>query len=133
MPIHVNVNLYGSLSRLGNAKHVAQMCVELEEGASKDDLLARLGVSPEERGYVFINALLCDVPGLNTPYENPLQDGDHVGIFSVDRVWPYQYRDGVRMSAGLTAALEERGAMHHSYQDHAESSNPVVNQEKKNG
>ena len=132
MPINVNVNLYGSLARLGGGKHVAQMCVALPEGASKDDLLAKLGIKAQERGYVFINALLCDVPGLDTPYENPLQADDHIGVFSIDRVWPYQYRDGVRTSATLTAALEARGAMHHSYQDD-ESSNSTVIQEKQDG
>lgn len=44
-----------------------------------------------------------------------LNEGDHVGIFAVDRLWPYQYRDGVRMSEGLKSALQDHGAMHHSY------------------
>jgi hypothetical protein len=91
------------------------MEVELEAQACKSDLLAKLEIPEAERGYLFINAVLCDVPGLTTRDEGPLQDGDHIGIFSVDRIWPYQYRDGVRMSAGLTEALQERGAMHHSY------------------
>ena len=89
--------------------------VELPDGACKTDLLAQLGIQNEERGYFFINAVLCDVPGLITGEGQVLNDGDHVGIFSIDRIWPYQYRDGVRMSAELTEALKIHGAMHHSY------------------
>jgi hypothetical protein len=79
--------------------------------------LNHLGIPEEERGYLFINAVLCDVPGLVTSSTESLHDGDHVGIFSVDRIWPYQYRDGIRMSQSLREALRERGAMHHSYKD----------------
>lgn len=117
MSIQVNVSLYGSISRYAGGRHVAQVNIELPEGATKADLLAHLGVSQAERGYLFINAVLCDVPGLDTGSAEPLEDGDHVGIFSVDRIWPYQYRDGVVMSPGLKKALEKHGAMHHSYGD----------------
>lgn len=89
--------------------------VELPEGACKADLLAQLKIPSQERGYLFINAVLCDVPGLSTGDGQILKDGDHMGIFSVDRIWPYQYRDGVRMSDDLTQALKIHGAMHHSY------------------
>lgn len=114
--IKVNVSLYGSLARFGGGHYVAQVTVELEPGAKKSDLLACLEIPERERGYLFINGVLCDVPGLaTTSTQKPLQDGDHVGIFSIDRLWPYQYRDGVRMSEELTTLLKERGAMHHSY------------------
>ena len=114
--IKVNVSLYGSLARFGGGHYVAQVDIELAPGAKKSDLLACLEIPESERGYLFINAVLCDVPGLaTTPTQEPLQDGDHVGIFSIDRLWPYQYRDGVRMSEELTTLLKERGAMHHSY------------------
>lgn len=117
MSIHVNVSLYGSLSRLVGGRHVAQLDVELENDARVQDLLAQLAVPDQERGYLFINAVLCGVPGLPVGGEQRLNDGDHIGIFSVDRVWPYQYRDGVRMSESLKEALGERGAMHHTYRD----------------
>jgi len=87
----------------------------MEPGACKADLLAQLGVPAEERGYLFINAVLCDVPGLTTDGLDPLQDGDHVGIFSVNYMWPYQYRDGVKMSEELRKALQKHGAMHNIY------------------
>ena len=113
--ITVNVNLYGSLARFAGGKYVAQVSVELPAGAGKAELVARLAIPEDERGYLFINALLCDVPGLVTGADETLQDGDHVGIFSVDRLWPYQYRDGIRMSEGLKKAMQEHGSMHHSY------------------
>lgn len=74
---------------------------------------AKLGIPLEERGYLFINAVLCEVPGVNTNANEPLNEGDHVGIFSVDRLYPYQYRDGLPMSDGLKETLKEHGAMHH--------------------
>ena len=123
MSINVNVSLYGSLSRLGGGRHVAQMDVELENGASVHDLLAQLAVPEQERGYLFINAVLCGVPGLPVGGEQRLHDGDHIGIFSVDRVWPYQYRDGVRMSESLKEALGEHGAMHHTYRNAEDQDN----------
>jgi len=113
--IKVNVFLYGSLARFGSGRYVAQISVELEPNAGKAELLNLLGIPKEERGYLFINAVLCEVPGMETGANELLNDGDHVGIFSIDRLWPYQYRDGVKMSEGLKMALKEHGAMHHSY------------------
>jgi hypothetical protein len=111
----VNVFLYGSLARFGGGRYVAQMNVELGQNSGKAELLNHLGIPKDERGYLFINAVLCEVPGMETGSNEPLSEGDHVGIFSIDRLWPYQYRDGVRMSEGLQMALKEHGAMHHSY------------------
>jgi len=113
--ITINVSLYGTVARFGNGVHVAQINVEIEPGTYLSGLLAKLGISEQERGYVFINSVLCNVPGLTTESDGPFKDGDHVGIFSVDRLWPYQYRDGVRMSEELKKALAQHGAMHHSY------------------
>jgi hypothetical protein len=113
--IKVNVSLYGSLARFGGGRYVGQMNVELKPDSGKAELLSHLEIPREERGYLFINAVLCEVPGMETGWNEPLNDGDHIGIFSVDRLWPYQYRDGVRMSQGLQMALKEHGAMHHSY------------------
>jgi hypothetical protein len=64
---------------------------------------------------VFINSVLSDVPGLNAAALQVLKPGDHVGIFSLESMWPYQYRDGVPMSEALKAAMEKFGAMHHTY------------------
>ena len=111
----VNVSLYGSLARYHGGRHVAVLEVELPAGACKADLVAALQIPEEERGYLFINAVLCDVPGITSGNGQILQENDHVGIFSVDRIWPYQYRDGVVMSEELKKVLEIRGPMHHSY------------------
>lgn len=113
--INVHVSLYGSLARFGGGRHVSQITVELEPGSGKTDLLKSLGIPEDERGYLFINAVLCEVPGISTGANEPLKNGDHIGIFSVDRLYPYQYRDGLPMSEGLRRTLQEHGAMHHSY------------------
>lgn len=113
--INIHVSLYGSLARLGGGHHIAERVVELPYGACKADLLTELGVPPEERGYLFINAVLSDLPGLETDGLDPLSDGDHVGIFSITYMWPYQYRDGVRMSESLKRALKEGSVMHNVY------------------
>lgn len=113
--ITVDVALYGPLARHLGGRHVAQRDVQLEPGARVGDLLEYLGIAAEEKGFVFLNAVLCDVPGLDVSRGEPLHDGDHIGIFSKRHMWPYQYRDGVKMSAALTEAMREHGAMHHSY------------------
>ena len=113
--IHVTVSLYGSLARFGGGHYVAQLNVELEPNSGKAELLGRLCIPEIERGYLFINAVLCEVPGISTGANELLNDGDHIGIFSVDRLYPYQYRDGLPMSDGLKKTLQKHGAMHHSY------------------
>ena len=113
--INVHVSLYGSLARFGGGRYISQVSVELGSNSGKMDLLKALGIPENERGYLFINAVLCEVPGINTGANEPLNDGDHVGIFSVDRLYPYQYRDGLPISDGLRKTLQEHGAMHHSY------------------
>ncbi len=113
--IKVNVSLYGSLARFAGGRHVAQIDVELEPGSGKAELLKQLSIPDDERGYLFINAVLCEVPGINTGANELFKDGDHIGIFSLDRLYPYQYRDGLPMSDGLKKTLQEHGAMHHSY------------------
>jgi hypothetical protein len=113
--INVNVTLYGPLARIKGKRHVVNFDIELEPGTHKGDLLALLGISLEERSYLFINSVLCDVPGLDSGCGEVLQDGDHIGIFSINHMWPYQYRDGIPMSENLKKALQNRGVMHHSY------------------
>ena len=113
--IKVNTCMYGSLARFGGGKHVAMVDVELESGAGKFELLEHFGIPENERGYLFINAVLCEVPGISTGSNEILQDGDHVGIFSVDRLIPFQYRDGLPISEGLRSTLQKHGAMHHTY------------------
>jgi hypothetical protein len=120
MSFNIHVSLYGAIARFGGGRFVAQVTVELEPGARVSDLVERLGIPTDERGYVFVNAVLCEVPGLSTGAGALLQAGDHVGIFAADRLWPYQYRDGVVMSPSLKALLATQGAMHHGYRGHGQ-------------
>lgn len=114
--IQVNVALYGPMAAYWGKRYIAFGDIELPEGATKGDLLRHLGIPDQERGYLFINAVLCDVPGLSTGNGQVLHRGDHIGVFSKDHMWPYQYRDGIIMSADLKAAMAIYGAMHHSYE-----------------
>ncbi len=109
----IDVAIYGKLSRLLGGKFVATEKITLPASARVKDLYALIGIEPEETTYVFINAVLSDMPGLNVALEDDLHDGDHIGIFSQGYVWPYQYRDGSVYSERLQAALAERDALHH--------------------
>ena len=115
MSINIDVAIYGSLAKYVGGKHIAQVDVQLEDNALVKDLLEHLKIPPEDKSYVFINAVLCDVPGLNASADEQLKDGDHVGIFSLGYMWPYQYRDGMPMSESLKQAMSDYGAMHHTY------------------
>jgi hypothetical protein len=115
VPLCIDVALYGHVAKYGGGTHVAQLKVELPPEATVGDLLDKLGVAAAEKGYLFISAVLADMPGLNASREEELHDGDHVGVFSVTHMWPYQYRDGVRMTARLMAEMDERGGMHNTY------------------
>jgi hypothetical protein len=111
----VDVALYGSLAKYGGGRHVAQIKVDLDPSAQMADLLEYLKIPPDERGFTFINAVLCAMPGLQPDLDLPLHSGDHIGFFSTTHMWPYQYRDGIHMTKALTEALREQGPMHHSY------------------
>jgi len=113
--ITVNVSLYGAIAKYAGGHHVAQAEIVLDGNSNIGDLLDKLTISAEEKGYIFKNAVLCDVPGFDAARDELLCEGDHVGIFSIQHMWPYQYRDGVRMSEALTRALNEKGAMHNTY------------------
>jgi hypothetical protein len=107
--------IYGPIARYVGGRHISRLDLDLEPGSTLGDVYDHLGIPAEERGYIFLNSVLADVPGLSVSRNEPLQNGDHVGIFSTTHMWPYQYRDGFPMTDSLTAALAERGSMHHSY------------------
>ena len=116
----IDVSVYGSLARSLGGKYVARVQPELNSGAKIKDLFRSLDIPLSEKSYLFINAVLCDMPGLNASIEETLHDGDHVGIFSTGYMWPYQYRDGIRMSNSLKATLQKTGALHHTYVEQPE-------------
>src|SRR5512136_965761 len=101
--------LYGPLAARAGGTHVAVREVRLKAGATVGDLARQFGIRPEEKGYVFVNAILCDVPGLNASWGYALSESDHVGIFSLGYMWPYQYRDGAHMSEALKEGLRGQG------------------------
>ena len=111
----INVTLYGDIALYGSGKHIATMDLDLPDGAVIDTLLQEISLPSTERGYLFVNAVLHDAPGLYASRDEVLQNGDHVGIFSIRHMWPYQYRDGIRMSDSLKAAMEESGPMRNTY------------------
>lgn len=113
--MQIHTSLYGSIARYANGRFVAQCHVQMDPGSHVSDLLKALGVPEAERGYLFVNAVLCELPGLSTGAGEVLHDNDHVGIFSIDYMWPYQYRDGVVMSESLKQTLQGRDPMHHTY------------------
>ena len=113
----INITLYGDIAAQGGGKYIASLDLELPEGARMQDLFQTIGLAPEDRGYLFINAILHDMPGLYASKEVPLKEGDHVGIFSIRHMWPYQYRDGIRLSDDLKKAMKEHGEMRNTYRE----------------
>jgi hypothetical protein len=113
--IQVNLSLYGPLATFAGGKYIAQEKVTLQTGATVRDLMDHFGIPYEQKSYLFINAVLCDMPGLLASLDEPLYNEDRVGIFSLQHMWPYQYRDGIRMSESLTETLRKRGAVHNVY------------------
>lgn len=111
----INVTLYGDIAHYGSGKHIAIMDLDLPEDAVIDTLLQEISLPSTERGYLFVNAVLYDAPGLYASRNELLQEGAHIGIFSIRHMWPYQYRDGIRMSDSLKAAMEESGPMQNTY------------------
>ncbi len=113
----INVTLYGDIAQYGSGKQLATLDLDLPQDANIGLLLERIRLPSEERGYLFVNSVLHDVPGLNASHNDPLKDGDHVGIFSISHMWPYQYRQGIHLSDTLKAALEEKGVMKNTYRE----------------
>jgi len=113
--ITIDAALYGSIARFGGGKHIARVDITLPPGSKVKDFFEQLDIPTEETGFIFINAILCDMPGLNASQEEVLHNGDHLGVFSLGYMWPYQYRDGMPMTESLKDAMREHGAFHHTY------------------
>lgn len=115
--IQIDFALYGDIAPKAGGTFVAQKEMELPAGSTIGDLLDLLGIDDADRGYLLVNSILFDVPGLSASRNEVLKHKDHLGIFSTRHMWPYQYRDGVRMSDSLKATLAEVGAMRNTYQN----------------
>jgi sulfur carrier protein ThiS len=118
--IKLEVWLYGPLARYAGDQSqgsYAQLHLEITEGTTVGDLLARLGLPAEERGITFVNGNLAALPGLDADLDLTLYDGDRVGISHRRSMWPFQYRFGVHMTAQLQETFRQRQdrGVHHAY------------------
>lgn len=111
----VNIAIYGKISNKYGGKHIATFDISIPSDYHLGDLLHEIDIPMEETSYIFLDAVLCDVPGLIPEHNEQLHDGSHVGIFSNGYMWPYQYRDGVPMSEPLKQAMSKHGFLHHTY------------------
>ncbi len=116
---HIEVALYGPIAHAGGGKHVAVFEMEIPEPATVGGLLERLGLQAEEIGLVFINHVLHDLPGLHLSLNDELHDGDHIGIFAENYVWPYHYRGGAPMSPKLAEYTSTHDYLRHRPRDAA--------------
>ena len=115
--IKVVFTLYGPIAEYAGGKYIAQKDIELEVNTTIRDLMDRFKIPYDQKSYLFINNILSDMPGLNASLDEVLTDNARVGVFSLQHMYPYQYRDGLPMSESLTKILAERddGAMHNIY------------------
>ncbi len=111
--MEVEIALYGKIARAGGGKHVAVLTRSLPTGSRIRDVLAALGLQPEEVGLIFVNSVLSDLPGLHIALDDELHAGDHLGLFAADYIWPYQYRDGTVVSPRLREAIATGDYLHH--------------------
>lgn len=118
--IVVDVWLYGTLACYGDEAgqmSFANLKIQLPEGSTMGDLLARLRIDTEERGITFINGRLSAMPGLQPDLEHILRDGDRVGFFDLKSMWPFQYRHGAMLTNEMACAMETEKdhGLHHTY------------------
>ncbi len=117
--IRLEVWLYGPLATYGGdaaRPGHAELHPEMPEGTTVGTLVDHLRIPTEEKGMVFVNGELADMPGLNASSTYPLKNGDRVGLFHRVSMWPFQYRHGAAISPALEKAMEESagGMLHHS-------------------
>lgn len=115
--LKVNIAIYGKLSNDYGGKHIAILDEEMPSGASLGDLCKKIRIPLEETSFIFLDAVLCDMPGLSIDHTEALKDGSHIGIFSKGYMWPYQYRHDIQMSEPLKKAIGQKGDFHHSYEN----------------
>jgi len=114
--IAVEVWLYGPLARYAGpaaGSAYASVRLELADGATMADLLARLGLPTEERGITLVNGSLSALPGVQPDLAISLRDGDRVAFFHLKSMWPYQYRNGTATTAELERGLAQNSQPFH--------------------
>ena len=106
--IALDVWLYGALACYEGKREqgsFANLQVNLPEGSTIGDLLARLRMPTEERGVTFINGRLSAMPGLQPDLGHVLRDGDRVAFFDLKSMWPFQYRHGAMLTDEMAHAM----------------------------
>ncbi len=117
--IHLEVWLYGPVAAYAGDREQhahASLRLDMPDGTTLGSVLDHLGIPSEEKGMIFVNGQLTDMPGLDVGRSHELKDGDRVGIFHRKTMWPFQYRHGASISPELAEALAkmEGGSLHHS-------------------
>ena len=117
--IHLDVWLYGPVAAYAGDREQsshANLRLDMPDGSTIGSLLDHFGIPSEEKGMIFVNGQLTDMPGLDVGRFHELKDGDRVGIFHRKTMWPFQYRHGASISPELAEALTkmEGGSLHHS-------------------
>ena len=119
--VSMEVWLYGPLARYGKEADegsFAKLKIGLPEGSTMSDLLKHLRIPDEERGITFVNGQLSAMPGLKPDLNHMLSEGDRVGIFHLQSMWPFQYRHGVKMTEEMdrVVATGKDSSLHHTYE-----------------
>ncbi len=119
--VSVEVWLYGPLARYGKEADegsFAKVRIDLPDGSTMGDLLKKLEIHEEERGITFVNGQLSAMPGLKLDLNHILKDGDRVGIFHLQSMWPFQYRHGVKMTEEMERVVSggQDAGLHHNYE-----------------
>jgi sulfur carrier protein ThiS len=118
--ITLDVWLYGELARYAgdpNETTFANPHPKLQTGSTISDLLAELGMNTEERGITFINGELAAMPGMQPDLQHVLKEGDRVAFFHLRAMWPFQYRNGIKMVSEMQETMEASpdAGIHHAY------------------
>ncbi|MCL5959796.1 MAG: MoaD/ThiS family protein [Chloroflexi bacterium] len=114
--IDLEVWLYGSLGRSAFLEATEpRLALELAEGSTVGDLLARLGIDCRKRGLTFVNGELVGADGLSVDLRIELHDGDRVGIFPEGSAWPLHYRYGATISRALQRDDQDRPRLGHRF------------------
>ncbi|MBM4272648.1 MAG: MoaD/ThiS family protein, partial [Deltaproteobacteria bacterium] len=95
----------------------AHVQLNIPPGSTLQDLLAKLGMTTEERGFTFINGKLSAMPGIQTDLKRTLENGDRVAFFHLQSMWPFQYRHGISVTEEMNEELQKRKdkSLHHTY------------------
>lgn len=109
--ICIDVWLYGDLARFASEASpggYANLKLTVAAGTTVEDLLNRLRMDTRERGFTFINGNLSAMPGMQTDLKHELMNEDRIAFFHLRSMWPFQYRQGVSVTAEIDEAMRER-------------------------